>query len=232
MCGRLVASDPAALVEGWSQTRLVPSFEELAGLASYNVAPSQRILVLRAGSRGRELTLVRWGLVPPWAKDPRVGSAMFNARSETVAEKAAFREALRLRRCVGLANAFYEWKREGGRKVPYRVVTAGVMMLAGVWERWEGRGGEVVESAAILTRPAGPGLAAIHDREPVMFATRAQALRWIEPGATDVAGLLAQLRPAGPSVDLIEANAKVGRAGEDGPECLVPDASGGQLGLW
>jgi putative SOS response-associated peptidase YedK len=230
MCGRLVASDPAALVEGWSQTRLVPSPADLASVASYNVAPSQRLLVLRAGPRGRELVLVRWGLVPPWAKDPRVGSAMFNARSETAADKPAFKAALRLRRCVGLANAFYEWKREGRRRVPYRVVTQGVMMLAGVWERWEGPGGEALESAAILTRAASPALSALHDREPVMFATRAQALRWIEPGG-DVAEVLARLREPGPAVELLEANAKVGRVGEDGPECLVPDAAGGQLTL-
>lgn len=231
MCGRLVASDPAALVEGWSQTRLVPRPDELAELASYNVAPSQRILVLRAGPRGRELALVRWGLVPAWAKDPRAGSAMFNARSETAADKPAFKAALRLRRCVGLANAFYEWKREGRRRVPYRVVTQGVMMLAGVWERWEGPSGEALESAAILTRAAGPALSALHHREPVMFATRAQALRWIEPGVRDVAALLAQLREPAPAVELHEANARVGRVGEDGPECLVPDAAGAQLTL-
>ncbi|HQY64735.1 MAG TPA: SOS response-associated peptidase [Polyangiaceae bacterium] len=227
MCGRLVASDPAALVEGWSQTRLVPSPADLAALASYNVSPSQRVLVLRAGPRGREIAAVRWGLVPAWAKEPLGGRPLFNARSETAAEKPAFREALRLRRCVALADAFYEWKREGRRRVPYRVVTSGVMMLAGVWERWQGPSGEALESAAILTRAAGPALRALHDREPVMFATREQALGWIAPELRDAVAALELLREAGPSVELREANAKVGRAGEDGPECLVPGASPG-----
>ncbi len=234
MCGRLVTSDPSELVVGWSETRIVPDAGALAGLRSFNLAPSRQILVIRSGPHGREIAPVRWGLVPSWAKDPSVGNKMFNARVETAAERPAFAAALRLRRCVALANGFFEWKREGARKVPYRITTAGPLMLAGLWEQWRGADGVVLESAAILTRAARPPLSALHDREPVLFGSRDRAYRWLDPRARDPAALLALLEDPGPELELCEASPLVNRVGNDGPECeaTVTPVAAAQQTLW
>jgi hypothetical protein len=225
MCGRLLSSDPAELVDGWSETRILPSLDELRQLRHYNVAPSQTVLVLREQARGREIAAVRWGLIPAWAKDESIGSKMFNARAETLAEKPSFRSAFKRRRCVVLANGYYEWKRVGAKKVPYRIASGSVMMMPGVWDIWTSPDGEVVESATIITREARPPVSALHDREPVVFATREEAYRFIDPRQTDTEALRALLRRDAPELSLYEANPLLNRVGNDGPECLVPAAS-------
>jgi putative SOS response-associated peptidase YedK len=117
--------------------------------------------------------MLRWGLVPAWAKDPAIGSRMFNARAEGVADKPAFRAAFRRRRCLVPADGFYEWQPvAGGRKQPYfiRLVSGAPLALAGLWERWRGPDGDAIATFTIVTTAANEAMRAFHDRMPVLVA--------------------------------------------------------------
>ncbi|MCH7795368.1 MAG: SOS response-associated peptidase, partial [Proteobacteria bacterium] len=136
-----------------------------------------------SGEVGRRFVWLRWGLIPAWAKDPAIGNRTINARAETVAEKPAFRAAFRERRCLIVADGFYEWKTEAGGKQPYRItlVDGGPFALAGLWERWAGpHGGEAIESCTIVTTEANARLRAIHPRMPVILAPDAFD-PWLDP---------------------------------------------------
>jgi putative SOS response-associated peptidase YedK len=186
--------------------RRVFGFAERPNLAPrVNIAPSQEVAAVRlgpgeAGRGGRHFVWLRWGLVPSWAKDPGIGNRMINARAETVAEKPAFRAAFRARRCLLLADGFYEWKTESGRKQPYRITLAdaGPFAFAGLWERWAdpqggARGGATIESCTIITTVANPRLKAIHPRMPVILDPAAVE-PWLDP-ETPGAEARALLRP-------------------------------------
>ncbi len=170
MCGRYSLTTP---VEG---LRRVFGFLEQPNLAPrYNIAPSQEVAAVRLGEDGkRHFAQLRWGLIPSWAKEAKIGNRMINARAETVAEKPAFRAAFRRRRCLVLADGFYEWqKRDKGAKQPYRITLAdgGPFGFAGLWESWRDReSGERIESATIIVTEANDLLRPIHDRMPVILS--------------------------------------------------------------
>ena len=137
----------------------------------YNVAPSQRVLGIRAAADGaRELAWLRWGLIPAWSPEPRLKYSTINARAETVADKPTYRQAFRQRRCLIPVDGFYEWQKTEGRKQPHCIGLAdgAPFVFAGLWERWE-REGQVVESCTILVTQANQRIAAIHDRMPVIL---------------------------------------------------------------
>lgn len=169
MCGRFSLTTPT---EG---LRALFGFDELPNLPPrYNIAPTQDVAAVRlAGTDPRPtFTLFRWGLIPAWAKDPSIGSRMINARAETVAEKPAFRNAFRRRRCLIPADGFYEWeKRADGGKQPWRITLEGGVpfAFAGLWEHWSGADGSEVESCTIVTTEAAAGIAGIHERMPVIL---------------------------------------------------------------
>jgi putative SOS response-associated peptidase YedK len=176
------------------------------------------------GSRQLELTLVRWGLIPSWAKDPAIGNRMINARAESVAEKPAFRAAFRRRRCLVLADGFYEWQKRGrGPKQPYliRLRSGRPFAFAGLWESWRAPEGELVESCTLLTTTPNSLVERIHDRMPVLLHRRDHA-RWLTEGE-DPAKLAELLAPfpaeemAAHPVGLHVNNPRL-----DGPECVVP----------
>ncbi|NHK28963.1 SOS response-associated peptidase [Parvularcula flava] len=143
----------------------------------YNISPGQPILIVRQDPLSyapkREVAMVQWGFIPDWAKEPTVGGAgpFVNARSETVHEKASFKNAYRRRRCLVIADGFYEWQRTGKLKQPYRIDLGepGLVAFAGLWELWQGPDGTEVETACMITRSAGPLMEAIHHREPVII---------------------------------------------------------------
>ena len=145
-----------------------PAFE-----AHYNIAPSQEIAVIRRGEgeSARELAFLHWGFVPAWARDPGSMSRPINARGETVEAKPMFRDAFRKRRCLVPADAFYEWKKAAGGKQPWRIGRAdgAPFAFAGLWDRWTGRDGTVIESCAIITTDANETMRPIHDRMPVIL---------------------------------------------------------------
>ena len=138
----------------------------------YNMAPTQMAPVIRQGAAGREFALMRWGLVPSWAKEASIGNRMINARSETAAEKPAFRAALRTRRCLVPANGFYEWQKTAGAKQPWWIGMKDdeAFAMAGLWEAWRDPGdGSSLLTFTILTTEANALLAPIHERMPVII---------------------------------------------------------------
>ncbi len=195
---------------------------------SYNIAPSRDVAAVRVapeeGTR-REMALLRWGLIPSWAKDPAMGDRMINARAETAAAKPAFRSAFRRRRCLLPADGFYEWQKAGTRKQPYfvRMADGKPFALAGLWERWEGPDGAVA-SCTILTTDANALLAPIHDRMPVIVAP-ADFERWLDPGRQDPADLMALARPY-PAAAMVAFPVRtlVNSPATDDPRCIEPAA--------
>ncbi len=183
MCGRYTLATPVA------ELGRIFGFDERPNLAPrYNVAPTQPIPIVRALDGHRSLALARWGLVPPWADDPAIGNKLINARGETLLEKASFRNAAKARRCLVLADGFYEWKTEAGKKRPFRIVMRdrGPFALAGLWEAWKGPKGapleSPLESATIVTTSANALLSGLHDRMPVILPPDAWDL-WLDPKA-------------------------------------------------
>lgn len=178
MCGRFAFYSPseatAALFGVEASTPVKPR---------YNIAPTQFIASIRHDEEAQsELVMLRWGLVPFWAKDPSIGNRMINARSETVAEKPSFRNAYRKRRCLILADGFYEWRKEGDKKTPYLISLAdgAPFAFAGLWEHWQSKETEeVIQSAAIITTAANDYLSQIHHRMPVVVQPD-NAARWLD----------------------------------------------------
>ncbi len=170
--------------------------------ARYNIAPSQAVAAVRQtpDSGRRRLDLLRWGLVPSWAKDLKIGYKMINARAETVADKASFRVALRRRRCLIPADGFYEWRRAGDAKQPYliRRHDRRPFAFAGLWERWQGPDGDAVESCTIITTTPNELMARIHHRMPVILAPGDHEL-WLDTAVQDANRVRPLLRPCSPA---------------------------------
>ena len=205
MCGRYSLKTPADILAEHFELKQVPSMKP-----RYNIAPAQPIAVVRIGKWGqtrlssagqptkiladrliesdpnfREMGLLRWGLIPSWAKDPGIGNKMINARAETVSEKPAFREAFARSRCLIPADGYYEWQREdrmGQRKQPFyiRMKDKGLFAFAGLWEQWRGPDGKAVETCAILTTEPSQSLKEIHDRMPVILDPKDYE-QWLDP---------------------------------------------------
>ena len=139
---------------------------------SYNIAPTQMVLVVRQVSDHNSLDLLKWGLVPSWAKDPSIGSQLINARSETIAVKPSFRHAIKYHRCIVPASGYFDWKHEGKTKTPYyfRMKDGSPLGLAGIWEEWQAPDGSLLDTFAILTTSANKLVESVHDRMPVILA--------------------------------------------------------------
>jgi putative SOS response-associated peptidase YedK len=164
----------------------------------FNVAPTQPVAVIRQNPKEpiRELSLMRWGLVPSWSKDASGAARMINARSETASTKPAFRDALKFRRCLIPADGFYEWKRDGKAKQPYcfEVGEGSLFAFAGLWERWKNPSDESVKTCSILTTTPNSVTALVHDRMPVILDPDGYEL-WLDPGMTNVAAASDLLKP-------------------------------------
>jgi putative SOS response-associated peptidase YedK len=182
----------------------------------FNVAPTQAIPVVRQTDAGRELAVVRWGLIPSWSKDPKSGPLLINARSETAAEKPAFRSAFKARRCLIPSDGFYEWKKIGNKKQPYHFHLANGQLLAfaGLWERWK-----EIESCTILTTAANELSGQFHDRMPVILSPNDYA-EWLDPQAKEPRKLLTPF----PASDMaaVAVNPIVNNARNEGPDCIEP----------
>ncbi|MFH0342280.1 MAG: SOS response-associated peptidase [Chromatiales bacterium] len=191
MCGRFVRfSSPetfAELLEARGVLNLVPS---------YNVAPSESVLVARNGEGGgRELALLHWGLIPYWSKGPKTPYSTINARAETVHTKPAFQHAIRRRRCLIGSDGYYEWKKLGRTRQPYfiRLKDAAPFAFAGLWEHWE-RGEERIDSCSIIVTDAAETLRDIHDRMPVILSPE-HYNTWMDPELADPVRLKPLLAP-------------------------------------
>ena len=220
VCGRI--TQDLNLKTLFAMYGLPPEAPALNLASRYNGCPTQEFVVCRPGRDGRTLARLRWGLVPMWAKDLKIGARMINARSETVHEKPAFRSAFRRRRCVIPVNGWFEWRREGGAKQPYwiRPENAETFSLAGLWERWD-KGEEPVETFTILTTAASTALADIHHRQPVIVGD-GEVDGWLDP-ASPSERLVAMARAAfaGP-FDRRRVSRAVNNARNDAPELIRP----------
>jgi len=228
MCGRftLIDADGARLRFDIRGADIPPPMERADGTADaarYNVAPTQDVLTIRREDGERRAEMMRWGLVPSWADSPKIGARMINARAETLAERPSFRAAFRKRRCLIPADGFYEWRREGKRRVPIRFTlkSGEPFAFAGLWERWERAGEPPMLSCAIVTTTANALIEPMHDRMPVMLAPDAERV-WLDPDAdaTTLSGLLTPY----PSdlMEAREASRAVNSPAHDGPECIAP----------
>jgi putative SOS response-associated peptidase YedK len=184
MCGRFTLTQTAEVIAAAFELDEVPPFEP-----RYNIAPSQLVpTVLRLSQQSqneksvRQFQLLRWGLIPSWAKDPKMGARLINARAETVTEKPSFRSAFRHRRCLVIADGFYEWQRQERKKQPFyfRLQDGQPFAFAGLWERWQSPEGDAVESCTILTTAANELMSPIHDRMPVILARKDYEM-WLAP---------------------------------------------------
>lgn len=192
----------------------------------YNIAPTQLVPVVRQNPKttGRELSLLRWGLVPSWAKDSSKAAAMINARSETAASKPAFCDALKFRRRLIPADGFYEWARVGKAKQPYcfEVNRGELFSFAGLWETWNDPSGKTLETCSILTTTANALTAPVHDRMPVILDPHC-CDRWLDPGTTDTTVISEFLKPFDASMmSCSPVGSRVNRPANDDPECSVP----------
>ena len=217
MCGRYsLIADLGALAQRFSFDARQLSFE-----ASYNIAPTQQVLTVVGGEQRRG-GFMRWGLVPHWAKDMSGGARMINARAETVAERPAFRDALRRRRCLVLADGFYEWHRSATGRRPMRIImrSGKPFAFAGLWAVWRDPEGNRVPSCTIITTAANDLLAPIHDRMPVVLPPSLEEL-WLDRSVDDPDVLTSVLSPfADDALQAYEVSTLVNSAANNGPEII------------
>jgi len=221
MCGRFVLMTPGKSLAEHFMLDEAPSLEP-----RYNIAPTQPVAMIKqkAGTSLRELKMVRWGLIPFWAKEAKMGAGFINARSETAADRPAFRAAFKMRRCLIPADGFYEWKKLEKGKDLYLVVLSDRLpfAFAGLWESWKSFDGELIESCTILTTDANDLVQPIHDRMPAILSPNDYEL-WLNPEIKTPESLKHILKPF-PSEEMImfPVSGKVNKASYDGADCVEP----------
>jgi putative SOS response-associated peptidase YedK len=225
MCGRYTntITDPDILAEAFSLNNVPAEFLT----ARYNIAPTQPMAAVIQDREGRnQLVQMRWGLIPSWAKDASRAAQMINARAETVEEKSSFRTALSKRRCLIVADGFYEWKANpSGPKTPMyiRVRDRRVFGLAGLWERWtDPTSGEILTTCTIITTTPNALLETIHNRMPVILPRESYDL-WLKPAVTNSQEVLPLLKPY-PAEEMaaFPVSLRVNNARYDGPDLIEP----------
>ncbi len=233
MCGRFAFYSPDEAI-----TQLFALDAAAPVLPRYNLAPTQFVPAVRDGEAGRALSLLYWGLVPFWAKDRKIGNRMINARGETLAEKPSFRNAFKKRRCLVVADGFYEWQKTDDGKVPHFIAARDgqPFAMAGLWESWKPKDpkdlpGEVspedgepapLESCTIVTTTANDFMRPLHHRMPVILSADDYAA-WLDPGNHDTDALATLLVPA--PDDLLDArpvSKRVNSPTNEGPELIEP----------
>jgi len=221
MCGRFTLFEPdQVLAREFGVSDFPPRSPR------YNIAPSQPITAVRAApsGSGREIALLRWGLIPSWSKDPATGNRLINARAETAREKPSFRNAFRRHRCLIPTSGFYEWQRQERGKQPYfiRMRNGHPFAFAGLWDRWERPDEGAVETCTILTTAANDVLAPIHDRMPVILPP-GEYDRWLDPSLLNTDSLAPLLVPFPPEEMLAyPVNPRVNAPSADDEGCIAP----------
>ena len=226
MCGRFTLRTPTpVLIKTFRLSNVADDAQDLP--PRYNVAPTQQIAVVRNDDEARrQLVNMRWGLVPFWAKDKSIGNRMINARCETVAEKPAFRAALRQRRCLVLADGYYEWQKVGAKKQPYwiRMEDDRPFAMAGLWESWrdaEAKENHPLLSCTIITTDSNDLTHDLHDRMPVILEPDDWDA-WLDVTIADTDTVQALLRPYESDVMRMDpVSTHVNNARHEGPECVV-----------
>ena len=223
MCGRYTLRvSPAELAD------LFGVINQFDWSPRYNIAPTQTVAAVRSleSGDGREMALLKWGLIPFWAKDAKIASNLINARADTVATKPAFRAALKRKRCLIPADGFYEWKPIPGQKVkqPYLISVKGVpaFAFAGLWEHWTNPEGQRVDSCAIITTDANELMQQVHNRMPVILDPGDYG-QWLDPELQDAKAVTDMLKqfPAD-QIQMVPVSTLVNSPRNEKPECVVP----------
>lgn len=221
MCGRFTQTKEGAAIAKTFHLATTPDIQP-----RYNIAPTQPIAAITQTEDNRDLRIFKWGLVPSWAKDPSIGNRMINARAETAAEKPSFRAAFKRRRCLIVADGFYEWQRTGSskKKQPYyiQMEDEAPFGFAGLWERWQDGEGSYLETCTILTTEPNKLMAPIHNRMPVILHPDDHDL-WLDPSLQDgrhVQHLLAPYEPE--AMQRYPISTVVNSPRNETPECLEP----------
>lgn len=219
MCGRYSLTKEAEHVARVFELGLVPTLAP-----RFNIAPTQSVgAVIQDRRTGqRQWRHLRWGLIPSWAKDPSIGGRMINARCESLVTKPAFRSALRHRRCLIPADGFYEWRKTGLDKQPYHITMADarIFAFAGLWEHWQDRAGEALESCTIVTTQSNDLMQSIHDRMPVILQSPDYA-RWLDPQLQDAQAVVPLMRPLHAEFMVAErVGPYVNSPRHEGPRCI------------
>ena len=221
MCGRFTLRTPASAIAEQFSLLEVPDLQP-----RFNIAPTQPVPAVRVdphlAAPRRQFVFLHWGLVPSWADDPKIGNRMINARAETAADKPSFRAAMRRRRCLIVADGFYEWQTVGKRRQPmYIHLRDGrPFAFAGLWESWEGADHSALESCTILTTAANELVRPIHDRMPVIVAPENYSL-WLDPAVQQAEPILPLLRPYPPEeMDAYAVSMRVNSPARDDAACV------------
>ncbi len=216
MCGRFAFYSPGEATAALFGVEAAPAVEQ-----RYNIAPTQYIAAIRRGDEeNNEMAMLRWGLVPSWAKDPSIGNRMINARAETLAEKPSFRTAYRKRRCLILADGFYEWHTENDVKIPYYISLASgnPFAFAGLWEHWQSKEtDEKLQTTTIVTTAANDFLSQLHHRMPIVLESES-ANRWLDGDM----GLLDELTANAPALQAWPVDRVMNNARNEAPELINP----------
>lgn len=218
MCGRFTLRHSGEAIASAFGLNEVPQLQP-----RYNIAPTQLVsTVLGSLDSVHELHHLHWGLIPSWAKNSKMGARLINARAETVGEKPAFRSAFRHRRCLVVADGFYEWQRQENKKQPFyfRLQNDQPFAFAGLWERWKSPEGEEIQSCTILTTEANDLLRSIHNRMPVILDPKDYDL-WLDPAVQNTEPLQQLLRPYQPeAMTSYAVSTKVNSPTNNTPECI------------
>ena len=219
MCGRFTLNTSAKIIAEFFKLSEVPDIKP-----RYNIAPTQSIATVTVDSKKieRQFQFMRWGLIPSWAKDMKIGSHTINARSETVAEKPAFRSAIKHRRCLIIADGFYEWQPQGKKKQPYYFTMANSepFAFAGLWENWESPEAKNIVSCSIITTAANETVHPVHDRMPVILP-EGDWEEWLDPSVNTSQQVLPLLKPYASAAMIANAvSAIVNSPTRDSPECI------------
>jgi putative SOS response-associated peptidase YedK len=218
MCGRYTLRNPRRALDEILEQPQLPLLD-----VRYNIAPTQTVPIVRAKESGLECALVKWGLIPSWSSDSKIGYKLINARSETVATKPAFRAAFKQRRCLVPADGFYEWKLIDSKKQPYLIGVGDgqPFAFAGLWEKWEHEG-QTIESCTILTTEANERLRALHERMPVIVPKEDHGL-WLDSTVKDAVLLQPLLCPyPAESMSYYPVSPLVNSPRNDDPRCAEP----------
>jgi putative SOS response-associated peptidase YedK len=232
MCGRYRLSLRKQIIEQYFDTHGDEDWTP-----RYNIAPTQPVPVIRQHPKEprRVFSLMRWGLIPPWAKDMSGSAGMINARSETAATKPAFREPMKFRRCLVPADAFYEWRRTSAGKQPFcfEIHDGELFAFAGLWDGWREPSGQWIRSCSILTTTPNSVTSPVHDRMPVIL-NRDDYDLWLDPGMTNVEGLSDLLKPFNALVmRAYPVSSRVNQVANDDEACSAPvEVAPAQTGLF
>lgn len=220
MCGRFTLAAELDQIEQRFSFRMT----DVAFTPHYNIAPSQPVLSVMNDGKANRAGFLRWGLIPSWAKDEAIGHRMINARAETLAEKPSFKRALQKRRCLVIADGFYEWKAAGKKKTPMFIALKSrhPFGFAGLWETWKSPKGEAIHSCTIITTTPNTLMESIHNRMPVILRREAEA-QWLDGAVDDPQKLLPLLMPYPDNeMTAYEVSQLVNSPRNDVPACIEP----------